>query len=105
MQNQDRDSSVGFLAGVMAGAFLGAGLAVLFTPKAGPELREELGESFAGVRDAVGQRYRDFSARARAEFDDVQERVEDAADHARSVVKDVAEGATDAAARVAGRRG
>jgi gas vesicle protein len=44
-----------FVLGVLAGAFVGAGLALLFAPKAGSEMRAQLGEQYRGLADRVGE--------------------------------------------------
>lgn len=103
MQTYERESGPGFVVGVLAGAMVGAGLALLFAPKAGPELRGELSDSLAGVRDAVGDRYRDFAARARADFDEAQSHVERTVSQVQSAASDAAASAVDAAERVTGR--
>jgi gas vesicle protein len=44
-----------FMLGVLTGAFVGAGLALLFAPKAGNEIRAQLGEQARGLADRVGE--------------------------------------------------
>jgi gas vesicle protein len=44
-----------FVLGVLAGAFVGAGLALLFAPKTGSEMRAQLGEQYRGLADRVGE--------------------------------------------------
>ncbi|MGC4080526.1 MAG: hypothetical protein QM736_00010 [Vicinamibacterales bacterium] len=68
--------------------------------RADPSCGKILGESFNGVRDAVGRRYRDFAARAKAEFDAAESQMNDAADQARAVANDLSGRAADAASRV-----
>jgi len=76
-RTHDQDGqATGFGIGIVAGALVGAGLALLFAPKAGAALRADLGESVGDVRDAIAQRYRDLAARAGVELEQVQERVE-----------------------------
>ena len=54
-----------FLMGLLAGTVLGAGLGMLFAPKAGSELRSQLGSQFADqtgkLRDAADQGYQQAS--------------------------------------------
>jgi gas vesicle protein len=45
----------GFVLGVLTGAFVGAGLALLFAPKSGHEMRAQLGEQYRGLADRVGE--------------------------------------------------
>ena len=73
-------NSSGFAAGALTGAVVGAGLALLLAPKAGTELREELGESLASLRGAVARRYRELAARAGVEIENLEERVDAAAE-------------------------
>ena len=44
-----------FMLGVLTGAFVGAGLALLFAPKSGNEMRAQLGEQYRGLADRVGE--------------------------------------------------
>jgi gas vesicle protein len=76
MYRERDDQAVGFGVGILTGAVVGAGLALLFAPKAGAALRADLGESVGDVRDAIAQRYQDLAARAGVELDTLQERVE-----------------------------
>jgi gas vesicle protein len=52
-QDFGRNYGVGFLMGVLAGTAIGAGLALLLTPKSGIELR-------ANVREAAQRRVQTF---------------------------------------------
>jgi gas vesicle protein len=87
----------GFAAGLITGAIVGAGLALLLAPKSGAALRDELGESWITLRDAVGRRYRELAERAGVELDNLQERIDQAA----SVVESSASELVDQAAREA----
>ena len=44
-----------FLMGLLAGTVLGAGLGMLFAPKAGSELRSQLSESATKLRSTAGE--------------------------------------------------
>jgi gas vesicle protein len=79
MYQRDRENHAGFAAGIVTGALVGAGVALLFAPRAGAELREEMGESWSSLRDAVGRRYRDLADRAGVELGNLQERIEQTA--------------------------
>ena len=48
-------SGASFVLGVMAGAVIGAGVALLFAPKTGTEMRQQLGEQYRGLADRVGE--------------------------------------------------
>jgi gas vesicle protein len=43
----------GFLIGTILGGFVGAGVALLFTPMAGKELRFQIGDRAQGVADSI----------------------------------------------------
>jgi gas vesicle protein len=74
----NRDTGAGFATGVVTGAMLGVGLALLFAPKAGSLLREDIGESVGSLRDALARRAREVADRAGVELDNLQERAEKA---------------------------
>lgn len=86
MNTYQHDPGAGFGVGMMTGLLVGAGLALLFAPKPGRELRGDLSESVAGARDAVEQGYRDVATKARSEFDAAREHVGDAAARVRDGV-------------------
>ena len=72
---EGESASAGFLTGLLAGAVMGAGVALLLAPKSGSDLRGEIGESVGSLRDAVNQRYRDIANRAGVTLDNLQDRV------------------------------
>lgn len=55
-----------FLLGALAGALVGAGVALLMAPKTGAQVRRELNSGLNTVRDAAARRYRDLAERAGA---------------------------------------
>jgi gas vesicle protein len=64
MNQMNETGNSGFIIGMIVGAVAGAGLALLFAPKPGAELREELGESMTTFKDAASKRFRDMADRA-----------------------------------------
>src|SRR3954467_11573093 len=50
-----------FLMGLLAGTVLGAGLGMLFAPKAGSELRNQLGEQAGKLRETANDSYQQAS--------------------------------------------
>lgn len=44
-----------FMLGIVTGALVGAGVALLFAPKTGTEMRAQLGEQYRGLADRVGE--------------------------------------------------
>lgn len=51
------DGGGSFLMGLLAGTVLGAGLGMLFAPRAGAELRTQLGEQAGKLRHTAGDAY------------------------------------------------
>jgi gas vesicle protein len=92
MYNDGRDH--GFAAGVITGAMVGAGLALLFAPKAGAELRSDLNDSLASVRDAVARRYQALAEMAGVELENLEERVDRATESIEASAREVLEAAT-----------
>jgi gas vesicle protein len=55
----DNNQGVGnFVMGLLAGAVLGAGLGMLFAPKTGSQLRNQLSEQASGLANQAQQGYR-----------------------------------------------
>jgi len=99
-----QDNHAGFAAGVITGALVGAGLALLLAPKSGAALRDELGESWLSLRDAVARRYRDLAERAGVELENFQERVDQTANAVESNAVKLVEAAAQEARQVWGDR-
>jgi gas vesicle protein len=55
------DGGGSFLMGLLAGTVLGAGLGMLFAPKAGSELRSQLGEQAGRIRTQATDGYQQAS--------------------------------------------
>jgi gas vesicle protein len=54
MYREDQ-SGASFVLGMMTGAFIGAGVALLFAPKSGTEMRQQLGQQYRGIAERVGE--------------------------------------------------
>lgn len=67
--DQESAGSGTFLLGALAGALVGAGIALLMAPKSGAQVREDLSSGYNSVRDAAAKRYRDLADRAAASFE------------------------------------
>jgi gas vesicle protein len=78
--NEESTSSGMFLLGAVAGALVGAGVALLMAPKAGAEVRRDLSDGYSSVRDAAQRRYRDMADRASAKFDEASAKFEQKVD-------------------------
>jgi gas vesicle protein len=106
MNYRERDShAAGFTAGVVTGALVGAGLALLFAPRAGSELRGEMGQSWNSLRDAVGRRYRDLADRAGVELNNLSDRIEQTARSVESKANEFINSAADHARTAPSGRG
>ena len=70
MDHHDESShgSGGMLAGIVIGALLGAGIALLAAPRSGEESRRYLSKRARSVRDDAVDRFDDASRRARREL-------------------------------------
>lgn len=55
------DTGGSFLMGLLAGTVLGAGLGMLFAPRAGSELRSQLSEQAGKLRSTAGDTYHQAS--------------------------------------------
>ena len=71
-----------FLMGLLAGTVLGAGLGMLFAPKAGSELRNQLGDQASRLKNAANDTYQQASDKVTQLVD----RGRDAYDRAQSSV-------------------
>lgn len=68
--DQDTEGNGMFLLGALAGALVGAGVALLMAPKSGAEVRQNLSSGYSSMRDAAARRYRDLADRASAKIDE-----------------------------------
>jgi gas vesicle protein len=54
MYREDQ-SGASFVLGMLTGAVVGAGVALLFAPRSGQEMRQQLGEQYRGLAERVGE--------------------------------------------------
>jgi gas vesicle protein len=99
MFDREREPRAGFVTGMFAGMLFGAGLALLLAPKAGAQLRGDIGESVNSLRDAVNRRYRDLADRAGVTLDNVQDRVLRATEAFEAGARELVQSAQSAASR------
>lgn len=78
------EGSGSFLMGLLAGTVLGAGLGMLFAPKAGSELRNQLSEQANRLRDTANDTYNQASEKVTQ----IVERGKDAYERARGAAGD-----------------
>jgi len=69
-----------FLLGALAGALVGAGVALLMAPKSGAEVRRDLNSGYNTMRDAASRRYRDLAEKANAKIDQASAKLDQAVD-------------------------
>ena len=67
--DQDSSGSGMFLLGALAGALVGAGVALLMAPKSGAETRQNLNSGYNSMRDAAARRYREIADRTTAKVE------------------------------------
>jgi gas vesicle protein len=99
----DNESNGGgsFVMGLLTGTVLGAGLGMLFAPKAGSELRNQLSEQAGNIANTASEGYRkatesagQWADRGKDMVDKARDAVSRGADEARSYVRD-ATGSSD----------
>ena len=95
--DQDSAGSGMFVLGALAGALVGAGVALLMAPKTGAQTRQELSEGYSSVRDAASRRYRDLADKANAKIDQATARFEQASAKFEKKADRFATGVADAA--------
>ena len=62
--NEDSAGNGMFLLGALAGALVGAGVALLMAPKPGAQVRQDINQGFNTVKDAAARRYREVADKA-----------------------------------------
>jgi len=80
------DGGGSFLMGLLAGTVLGAGLGMLFAPKAGAELRNQLGEQAGRLQKTATDGYQQASEKVTEKVSQMVDRGREAYDRARSNV-------------------
>jgi len=76
MESDRRSHFVGFVSGLLLGAVIGAGVALLAAPEAGRGTRRRLKKAAVGLRDDASDRWDELA-------DDVKEKVDSAIKGAR----------------------
>lgn len=98
---QESTGSGTFLLGALAGALVGAGVALLMAPKSGAETRQDLSDGYGSVREAAARRYRDLADRANEKLGQLETQVEQYANRASSTAAAAVDTARAAAADAA----
>jgi len=86
------DGGGSFLMGLLAGTVLGAGLGMLFAPRAGSELRSQLNDQAGKLRATANDTYQ----QATDKVSQIVDRGKDAYDRARSNVSNISGGTAPA---------
>lgn len=98
MYREDQ-SGASFVLGMMTGAFIGAGVALLFTPRSGTEMRQRLGEQYRGLAERVGERTQHLRENAQHLREQGRERVQQLTSQLSDRVSSTTERQTPAADR------
>jgi len=93
--DSDNASGGGFLIGLLTGTVLGAGLGILFAPKAGSELRDQLSEQAGTLANSASDNYRRATETASEWADRTRGAVEKAADRGREMYDKAADKGRD----------
>jgi gas vesicle protein len=102
----DNEGSGGgsFVMGLLTGTVLGAGLGMLFAPKAGSELRNQLSEQAGNIANTASEGVRraqetagDWADQGRKVYDKARDAVSRGADEAQRYVRDTASGTSGSA--------
>ena len=88
--------------GLLTGTVLGAGLGMLFAPKAGADLRNQLSEQAGNIRDTASEGYRrasetagDWAEKGRDMVDKAKDAVSKGADEASRYAREATSGLSD----------
>ncbi len=88
-----------FVMGLLTGTVLGAGLGMLFAPKAGSDMRNQLSEQANNIANTASEGYRratetasDLANRGREVYDKARDAVSRGADEAQRYVRDATSG-------------
>jgi len=95
------DGGGSFLMGLLAGTVLGAGLGMLFAPKAGSDLRNQLSDQAGKLRATANDTYQ----QATDKVSQIVDRGKDAYDRARTNVSNISGQASSAATGTTGNSG
>src|SRR5438093_12497726 len=98
-----------FVMGLLTGTVLGAGLGMLFAPKAGSELRGQLSEQAGNIANAASDQYRrvseaagDIADRGREMYDRARDAVSRGTEEAQRYVRESTSGSPTAPTSGAG---
>ena len=93
-QSSSNSNAAGFLLGALTGALVGAGVALLFAPKTGKKMREDLMKQYEPISQKISSFASDAMSRASEVAGTVRDRANEVVGRATERVSD----ATDSAA-------
>jgi gas vesicle protein len=88
------DGGGSFLMGLLAGTVLGAGLGMLFAPKAGSELRSQLGEQAGKLRTTAADGYQQATEKVSQGYQQATEKVSQIVDRGKEAYERARSGNT-----------
>jgi gas vesicle protein len=88
------DGSGSFLMGLLAGTVLGAGLGMLFAPKTGSELRNQLGEQANRLRTTAADGYQQATEKVTQGYQQATEKVSQIVDRGKEAYDRARTGST-----------
>jgi len=97
------DGGGAFLMGLLAGTVLGAGLGMLFAPKAGSELRNQLSDQAGKLRSTATDTYQQASEKVGQTYQQASEKVGQTYQQATDKVNQTYQQATDKVTQVVDR--
>lgn len=77
---RERETTSGMGLGLLSGAIIGAGLALLFAPKSGRAMRDDLSRGVGSLRDAIGDHFERLADQAGVELKNLRTTVDRVAD-------------------------
>lgn len=91
-----RSNSEGVMLGIVVGAVLGAGMALLLAPATGTETRRRLGDAARRVGGQARNRLDDMGGRVKDGMNQVGDKVKDVTSHLKRDVRDAVDAGRDA---------
>jgi gas vesicle protein len=76
----------GFLIGLLAGTSIGAGLAMLFAPRSGSDLRQQIADSARNLGERASEQYQQATTRVSEAVDEITRKGQDVRDDVADVV-------------------
>jgi len=94
IHDNDSSGSGMFLIGAVAGALVGAGVALLMAPKPGAEMRQDLNAGWGSLRDAAARRYREVAERAGVQLENIEEKADELVDQLEASAREAVDAAS-----------